>query len=258
MGALHAGHVSLMKLAAQRCDIVVASIFVNPTQFAPDEDLAKYPRPLEADLSACRAAGVACVFHPDVPTMYPPDSVTFVEVEQLTNVLEGAHRPNHFRGVTTVVMKLLNIVQPDTVFFGQKDYQQQLIIRRMCIDLDVPTEIVTCPTIRDPDGLAMSSRNRYLSDKERATALSISAALRAVEQGVADGESDLFVLRTQMQKSLNAMDDVELDYATIVDPDSLLEIDSVQATQVALIAAKVGATRLIDNLIIQTANDGGN
>lgn len=254
MGALHDGHVSLMKLAAQQCDVVVASIFVNPTQFAPDEDLAKYPRPFENDLAACQEAGVACVFHPDVPTMYPPQSVTYVEVEKLTNVLEGAHRPSHFRGVTTVVMKLLNIVQADKAFFGQKDYQQQLIIRRMCIDLDVPTQIVTCPTIRDPDGLAMSSRNRYLSTSERATALSISAALQAVEQGIADGQSDLSVLRAAMQKSLGQLDGVELDYATIVDPDSLLEIDSVQATQVVLIAARVGTTRLIDNVIIQTSN----
>lgn len=251
MGALHDGHVSLMKQAAQQCDVVVASIFVNPTQFAPHEDLDKYPRPLDDDLKACREAGVTCVFHPDVPTMYPPASVTYVEVEKITSVLEGAHRPSHFRGVTTVVLKLLNIVQPDQAFFGQKDYQQQLVIRRMCLDLDVPTEIVTCPTIRDADGLAMSSRNRYLSSTERATALSISAALRAVEQGIASGETDLSKLRHAMQDSLQQLEAVDLDYATIVDPDTLTELKTAQSTQVALIAAQVGVTRLIDNMIIQ-------
>lgn len=256
MGALHDGHVSLMKLAKKECDVVVASIFVNPTQFAPNEDLAKYPRPFDADLEACKNAGVGCVFHPNVETMYGKNSTTFVEVEKLTTVLEGAHRPAHFRGVTTVVAKLFNIVLPDKAFFGQKDYQQQLIIRRMCIDLDFPVEVVTCPTIRDPDGLAMSSRNRYLSEDERKTALSLSAQLQNVADQVLNGATDLSKLQESMRTSLDAEPAVELDYASIVDPETLVEIPTVQATQVALIAAKVGATRLIDNMVIHRPGTG--
>jgi pantoate--beta-alanine ligase len=252
MGALHEGHVSLMRQAKQECDVVVASIFVNPTQFAPDEDLKKYPRPLDDDLIACREAGVTCVFHPDVPAMYPEDSVTVVEVRKLTCAFEGADRPTHFRGVTTVVMKLLHIVMPDRVFLGQKDYQQQLVIRRMCIDLDVPVEIVTCPTVREPDGLAMSSRNRYLNAGQRNTALSLSAALRTVEQAIGNGESDISRLRAEMQDTLRSTPGVDLDYATIVHPETLEEIESVQPSQVVLIAVRVGPTRLIDNIVIHS------
>ena len=241
-----------MQQAKRQCDVVVASIFVNPTQFAPDEDLEKYPRPLDDDLVACREAGVACVFTPDVPTMYPDDSVTVVDVRKLTRVFEGAHRPSHFQGVTTVVMKLLNIVMPDAAFFGQKDYQQQLVIRRMCIDLDVPVDIVTCPTIREDDGLAMSSRNRYLTPEQRKSALSLSAALRTVEQSIGSGESDMSKLRSEMQSTLQSTPGVDLDYATIVHPETLVEISDVQPVQVALIAARVGATRLIDNLVIES------
>lgn len=255
MGALHDGHVSLMRAAAEQCETVVASIFVNPTQFAPGEDFEKYPRTLDADFAACRSAGADYVFHPDVTTMYGDDAVTFVDVEKITSVFEGAHRPSHFRGVTTVVAKLFNIVQPDKAFFGQKDYQQQLIIRRMCQDLDMPVEVITCPTIREPDGLAMSSRNRYLSARERETALAISGELKRVADAVAAGTTDLVALESAMRDRLNENPGIKLDYAAIVHPDSLIELRTVQATQVALIAANVGATRLIDNMIIHAPND---
>jgi pantoate--beta-alanine ligase len=180
MGALHVGHVSLIERARAECGYVAVSIFVNPTQFGPNEDFNRYPRPRNADLAMCREAGADLVFYPTVETMYPVGHRTFVEVAGLSEILEGAIRPGHFRGVTTVVTKLFNIVQADRAYFGQKDYQQQSVIRVMARELDMPTEVVTCETIRDPDGLALSSRNAYLSESERKSGLALSRALRLI------------------------------------------------------------------------------
>jgi pantoate--beta-alanine ligase len=251
MGALHAGHVSLVKAAKAATDFVVVTVFVNPAQFGPSEDLAMYPRPLEEDLARCRAAGVDLVFHPDVSVVYPRENATFVEVPGLSDVLEGAFRQGHFRGVTTVVLKLLNIVLPDVAFVGRKDYQQQLLIRKMVADLDVPVEIMTCPTVREADGLALSSRNTFLSPAERETALAISRSLERARQMVENEKSSVALARSELQKRLTETAGLSLDYATIVDAATLEEDDEATCSAVdlvALVAARVGATRLIDNL----------
>ncbi|MFM9965618.1 MAG: pantoate--beta-alanine ligase [Planctomycetaceae bacterium] len=250
MGALHAGHISLMQKAQAECGFVIATLFVNPTQFGPQEDLQKYPRPFEADLEQCCAVGVDLLFRPSVDSMYPPGFATFVNVEGLTTYFEGAIRPWHFRGVTTVVTKLLNLTQPDKAYFGQKDFQQQAVIRRMCRDLDISTEIVTCPTVRDPDGLALSSRNAYLSSTERASGLSLYRALCLAREKVSLGESNLDLVRLAMRAEMEQEPGVAVDYATIADPDSLAELMTPQPRMIALVAARVGTTRLIDNLWI--------
>lgn len=248
MGALHAGHVSLMQAAREECDFVIATIFVNPTQFGPNEDFDQYPRTLNDDLEQCRAAGVDFVFHPNVEAMYPPGAETFVEVEHLSRHLEGRHRSGHFRGVTTVVLKLFNITEPDLAFFGQKDYQQQLLIRKMCQDLDVPVTIRTCPIIRERDGLAMSSRNRYLSPNERERALRLSQSLEIAQRELKQ-RSDVAAITQQMENHLTA-GDLQVDYTRLVDPETLCEVSAPQPVVVALVAARVGTTRLIDNAII--------
>lgn len=250
MGALHAGHISLMTQARAECGFVVVTLFVNPTQFAPQEDLARYPRPFEADREQCQAAAIDVLFHPTVETMYPPGFATFVEVEGLTDRWEGAVRPTHFRGVTTIVAKLLNLTQPDKAYFGQKDFQQQAVIRRMCRDLDIPTEIVTCPTIRDADGLALSSRNAYLSPAERASGLSLYRALCLAREQVRAGVECLDTIRLAMRAEMEQTLGVTVDYATIADPETLVELRDPQPHMVALVAARVGSTRLIDNLLI--------
>ena len=250
MGALHAGHLSLVEEANGQADFVVVTIFVNPTQFAPHEDLGEYPRPLEDDLANCQTAGVDLVYTPEVSALYPDGFETFVDVERLSTILEGKHRPGHFRGVATIVLKLLNIIQPDVACFGQKDFQQQTLIRRMVRDLDLPVEIVICPTIREPDGLAMSSRNAYLSAEERRTALSLHRSLLVAEEMVTDGETNLKLVRTAMESLFAASVDVDLEYATIADPDTLEELSEPRPRMVALVAARVGTTRLIDNLLI--------
>lgn len=246
MGALHSGHVSLIEEARTRTDFVVVTIFVNPSQFAPHEDLVKYPRPLERDLQLCRDAGASLVYVPEVPSLYPPGFQTWVTVDELCKPLEGTFRATHFRGVTTIVLKLFNIVQPDVACFGAKDYQQQTIIRRMVKDLDLPVEIVVCPTIREPDGLAMSSRNVYLSKSERATALTLSRALAMAQVQLDAGERDVAAIRAAMRAMLEAQP-IQVDYVEIADPDSLEALTVAQPRMVALIAARVGATRLIDN-----------
>lgn len=251
MGALHVGHVSLMKHARADCEFVIVTVFVNPTQFGPQEDFSKYPRPFEADCEMSRAAGVDLLFHPTADVMYPPETATFVEVSGLSNVLEGAIRPGHFRGVATVVTKLLNLTQPDKAYFGQKDFQQQAIIRRMARDLDMPTEIVTCPTVRDPDGLALSSRNVYLSSAERTSGLSLYRALCLARDRVHSGETNLAAIRREMRDEMERSSGVVVDYATIVDAGSLIELNEPRSHMVALVAARVGLTRLIDNLLIE-------
>ncbi|MCA9004141.1 MAG: pantoate--beta-alanine ligase [Planctomycetaceae bacterium] len=247
MGALHAGHTSLIEAAGADCDFVVVSIFVNPTQFGPDEDFEKYPRVLEQDLAKCAAAGADLVWTPDTSIMYPDGYSTYVTVEALSRILEGATRTNHFQGVTTVVTKLLLSCLPDIAYFGAKDFQQQAIIRRMCLDLNIPVEIKTCPIIRDTDGLALSSRNAYLSAEERESGLALSRALRLAEEKVAAGETDLEQIKAAMHQLLNATPLLKLDYATIADPTTLEDISTAQSEMVALIAAWVGTTRLIDN-----------
>ncbi|MCA8995122.1 MAG: pantoate--beta-alanine ligase [Planctomycetaceae bacterium] len=249
MGALHAGHMSLVEECRQRAEFVCVTIFVNPTQFAPTEDLAKYPRPIEADLQKCRDAGVDLVFMPVVPSLYPDGYQTWVTVDEVTQPLEGTHRPSHFRGVTTVVAKLLNILQPDVACFGMKDYQQLAVIRRMVTDLDMPVDIIACATVREPDGLALSSRNMYLSAEERTAGLSLSQSLFVVRDALRDGATDIAALELQMKTHMQQAN-VEVQYAVIVDPHTLLPISAPQQHMVALIAAKVGATRLIDNVEI--------
>lgn len=254
MGALHDGHLSLVQAARQETDFVVVTIFVNPTQFGPNEDLSKYPRPIEDDLCKCEQAGVDLVFNPEPATVYPADNAAFVEVPACSKTLEGAHRPGHFRGVATIVLKLFNMVLPDIAFFGQKDFQQQLMIRHMVDDLNVPVEIRTCPTVREPDGLALSSRNIYLSSAERQTALALSQALKvAHDTCTVDGRTPLQA-RQAMLDHLAQFPEIKLDYAVIANANTLCEVEVSDPEMVALIAAKVGTTRLIDNRLISIPN----
>jgi pantoate--beta-alanine ligase len=253
MGALHPGHVSLMQRARTECGYVTATIFVNPTQFGPQEDFSKYPRTLQADLQLCEQAGVDLVFTPQADQMYVADAETTVQVGRLTTVLEGAHRPGHFDGVTTVVAKLLMITQPHKAYFGQKDFQQQLVVRRMVRDLNIPVEIVTCPIIREPDGLAMSSRNRYLSVAERQTAVALSRALRLAADLCSQPAAVPAEVERQMRQMLLQTPGLELQYAVLADPDTLQPLPErvlSGARAVGLIAARVGSTRLIDNLLL--------
>jgi pantoate--beta-alanine ligase len=253
MGALHAGHLRLMEQCRTHAGFVVVSIFVNPTQFGPAEDFGKYPRTFREDRLACESAGVDLLFAPGVEAIYPngPDS-TSVEVAGLSRILEGKTRPGHFRGVATVVLKLLEIVRPDVAVFGQKDYQQQVIIRRMVEDLHVPTEVLVTATAREHDGLAMSSRNRYLSPEERRSAVVLNRALAAVAQEVRDGEHDASRIRQILRESVELERGVRLDYAEVVDSRTLEPLERLESGRgaVALLAAWVGTTRLIDNAIL--------
>lgn len=256
MGALHEGHVSLMKLAQTRAPRVAVSIFVNPTQFGPNEDFTKYPRPLERDLEMCRCAGVDMVFTPPPAEMYPPGIPDIsIDLPHLTTVLEGRHRPGHFKGVCQVVAKLFNIVQPQVACFGMKDFQQLCVLEAMVKALDFPIEIVPCPTIRESDGLAMSSRNRYLSADERERALSISRALFAARDEVAKGVRQTNRLVALMQQTILAPGKlghvpVSIDYVAATDPQTLRPKEMVDAPVLLAIAARVGNTRLIDNVVV--------
>jgi pantoate--beta-alanine ligase len=248
MGALHEGHLSLVREARRMCDVVVVSVFVNPTQFGPGEDYQKYPRTLEADLRLLSRYPVDLVFTPAVETMYPAGSATLVDVGPVAKPWEGAHRPGHFRGVATVVLKLLNLTAPDVAYFGQKDFQQTLVIRQLVRDLDVPVEIRVCPTVREPDGLAMSSRNAYLSPAQRQQALALSQSLRLAEELVARGERRASVVLQQMRDLLARQPGIDVQYIAIADPRTLASVEELDGEAIALIAAKVGATRLIDNI----------
>ena len=249
MGALHAGHLSLVDAAAQECESTVVSIFVNPTQFGPDEDFGRYPRTLAADLALMADRRVDCVFAPSTAEMYPAGATTFVEVPAAAEPLEGKFRPGHFRGVATVVLKLFNLVRPDVAYFGRKDYQQSLVVRRMAADLDLPVRVRVCPTIRESDGLALSSRNRYLSPPERKRALAISRSLQLAADLVRSGARDGKGIVERMRAELDAQQ-LEIDYVALADPETLAAIDVVDRPVVALIAARVGTTRLIDNELI--------
>jgi len=256
MGALHEGHLSLVHLARQYARSVAVSIFVNPTQFGPREDLTRYPRPLEQDLQMLRQAGVELVFNPSPEQMYRAgEAKPLVDFPDLTGVLEGKHRPGHFQGVCQVVAKLFNIVQPQFACFGQKDFQQLRVISAMTEALDFPVTIIPGPTVREPDGLAMSSRNRYLSDDERSRALAISRALFAARDEVAAGAQVTSRLIATMQRILLDVGKLghvplSIDYVACVDPRTLKPVDTIDHPVVCCIAARVGQTRLIDNLII--------
>lgn len=250
MGALHAGHVSLINVAKQHAPHVAVSIFVNPTQFGPREDFSKYPRPIEADLAKCQAAGVALVFNPTPEEMYRPGLIDIsIDLPQLTSTLEGAKRPGHFKGVCQVVAKLFNLFAPNVACFGQKDYQQLRIITAMVEALDFPIQIVPCPTLREPDGLAMSSRNVYLSPDERQRALSISRALRSAEEQVKSGYRSAARLITTMQHTLLEQH-LLVDYVAAVDPLTFKPVQDVTGPTLLAIAARCGNTRLIDNTVV--------
>lgn len=249
MGALHDGHAALVRVAAEQCGFVVASVFVNPTQFGPNEDFARYPRTLAADQAVVAAAGGHLVFAPPVTEMYQPGSLTHVDVARLGDTLCGPRRPGHFRGVCTVVMKLFNIVRPDLAVFGAKDAQQARIIRRMVRDLDVPVELVIADTVREADGLAMSSRNRYLSSAERAAAPGIYRALLALRQR-ASHEKDVATLQVGLRADLAAIPGARVDYADIVDDEDLQPVARLDRPALAAVAVYVGTTRLIDNITV--------
>jgi pantoate--beta-alanine ligase len=250
MGALHEGHLSLVRAARASCDAVAASIFVNPMQFGPNEDLAKYPRSFERDRELLEKEGVELLFAPSVEEMYPAGAVTWVTVEGLSSKLDGRSRPGHFRGVTTVVAKLFHIVEPDAAFFGQKDAAQVAIVRRMVRDLNLPVEIVACPIVREPDGLAMSSRNAYLDPQQRKQALVLHRGLLQVKKSWEEGEREAGKLLTVGRDELSAEKSVRLDYLEIVDPDSLVPVENTAGGALVAVAAFVGLTRLIDNLVL--------
>jgi pantoate--beta-alanine ligase len=256
MGALHAGHLSLIRHARQHAPHVAVSIFVNPTQFGPREDFTKYPRPIEHDLKKCQDAGVDLVFHPQLEEMYRPDMPSsLIDLPQLSEVLEGKHRPGHFRGVCQICAKLFNIVQPQVACFGRKDYQQLRIITAMVDALDFPIEIIGCPTVREEDGLAMSSRNQYLSADERERALSISRALLTASEQVKSGVKQANRLVATMQNMLLDPGNlgrihVSIDYVAAVDPITLKHVDFLNGPTLLAIAARVGNTRLIDNIVV--------
>ena len=250
MGALHEGHLSLVRAAKASCDVVAASIFVNPTQFGPSEDLAKYPRSFERDCELLEREGVELLFAPPVEEMYPAGAVTWVTVEELSGKLDGRSRPGHFRGVTTVVAKLFHIVEPDVAFFGQKDAAQVAIIRRMVRDLNVPVEIAVCPIVREADGLAMSSRNAYLDPLQRKQALVLHRSLMCVKQLADAGERSSTKLIAAAREEFAAENAVRLDYLEIVSPDTLDPVAEISGGALVAVAAYVGTTRLIDNLVV--------
>jgi pantoate--beta-alanine ligase len=245
MGALHIGHVALIERAVKEC-----SIFVNPTQFCTGEDLEKYPRPLEADLEICEKTGVDLVFTPTTEQMYGTANLTWVTVEELTEPLCGRFRPGHFRGVTTICAKLFNIVQPDIAYFGQKDGQQAIVIKKMVADLNMPLRVVVCLTVREPDGLAVSSRNRYLTEQQKKDATLVYKSLQECRKLIEDGITDTQSITAQMREILNQAPAIEIEYVSILDAETLQEIDSVDRQVLAAVAVRIGQARLIDNILV--------
>ena len=256
MGALHSGHLSLIKQAREQCSSLVASIFVNPTQFGPSEDFAKYPRTLSSDTEKLENAGVQCLFLPEAKDIYPPNYSTYVNVEGLSERLEGRSRPGHFRGVSTVVMKLLQIVQPQFAYFGRKDAQQAAIISRMAEDLNLDTEIVVCPIEREPDGLAMSSRNVYLNASDRQFATVLHRILQAAQLLLQKGTTEVSSLQVAMHRILRDESVAKLDYAEIVDAQTFEPLTHINRKAYVLIAAKFGETRLLDNMLVDFSDNG--
>jgi pantoate--beta-alanine ligase len=247
MGALHEGHLSLVDAANRECDRVAVSIFVNPTQFGPGEDLSRYPRPLEVDLELLRGRGCDFAFVPNATEMYPPGFDTYIDVGAVARPWEGAARPGHFRGVATVVHKLFQLVPADRAYFGQKDYQQTLVVQRLVVDLNMPIEVRVCPIVRDPDGLALSSRNAYLTADDRRRALVLSQSLRIAEAACARGERSASKIRQQMLAAIEKVGGVEVEYIAIVREGSIDELLEINGPAIVAIAARVGTTRLIDN-----------
>jgi len=250
MGALHEGHLSLVRMARAQCDLVVVSIFINPLQFGPHEDLAKYPRNFDRDRDLLEREGVEVIFAPTVEEMYPAGAITYVTVEALSDRLCGRSRPGHFRGVTTVVSKLFHIVEPDRAFFGQKDAAQSVIIRRMVRDLDIPVQVVIGPIVREPDGLAMSSRNAYLDASQRLSALVLHRSLLAVQERFDRGERKVQALIEAGKQVFSEDPSVRLDYLEIVDPETLDPVDRFSHSALVAVAAFVGKARLIDNVVL--------
>jgi pantoate--beta-alanine ligase len=257
MGALHEGHLSLVRAARRECEVVVVSIFVNPTQFAPGEDYERYPRPLGSDIAACRREGVDYVFHPRVSDMYPQGAETTVVQGFLPNRLCGLSRPGHFSGVMTVVAKLFNIVKPHLAYFGQKDYQQAQIIKRMVADLNMDVRIKVLPIVREADGLAMSSRNRYLSPEQRKNALCLYQALCLARDMVQAGERSAARIISRMRRLINAHPETKIDYIAMVTPDTLERVKQITGPVVAALAVHVGPARLIDNMILKPSKVRG-
>jgi pantoate--beta-alanine ligase len=251
MGNLHEGHASLFRRAASETDFVVATIFVNPMQFCPGEDFEAYPRTPDEDRAVCAQAGVDMVFAPDVATMYPPGSCTRIQVVEMEKPLCGRDRPGHFVGVATVVAKLFHILPADVAYFGEKDFQQVRLIQRMADDLDFPIEIRACPIVREPDGLAMSSRNRYLSPAERAQASVLKRSLDLAQRLVDQGERDAREIHRQVVEAVAEQPLAQIDYVEIVDPDRLAPVPTVDAPALLALAVKFGRARLIDNAILQ-------
>jgi pantoate--beta-alanine ligase len=250
MGALHIGHISLIEAAVKKCDFVVVSIFVNPTQFGPGEDFEKYPRPLDADLEICKKAGVNVVFAPAQEQMYGAENLTWINVEKLTEQLCGQSRPVHFRGVTTVCAKLFNIVEPDIAFFGQKDGQQAIVIKRMVADLNMPLEIAICPTIREPDGLAVSSRNKYLTKQQKKDATLIYKSLQKCREMIDARITDSETIIAEMHKILSRAPSIKIEYISIVDAETLQTTDLIARQVLAAVAVRIGQARLIDNILV--------
>jgi pantoate--beta-alanine ligase len=250
MGALHVGHISLIEAAVKESDFVVVSIFVNPTQFGEGEDFEKYPRPLEADLDICRKGGVDVVFVPTPEQMYPTENITWINIEKLTETLCGQSRPVHFRGVATVCAKLFNIVGPDAAFFGQKDGQQAVVIKRMVADLNMPVEIVVCPTVREGDGLAVSSRNKYLTEEQKKDSRLIYKSLENCREMIEAGTTDTGQITTEMRKILSQAPSIQIEYVSIVDADSLQKLDKIIGKVLTAVAVRIGAARLIDNIVV--------
>lgn len=253
MGALHEGHMSLMEAARQACDKVVTSVFVNPIQFGPNEDYDNYPRDLEHDAAIAESKGIDVVFHPSVEEMYPPNYNTYVVMETLTDTLCGAKRPGHFRGVCTVVNKLMNIVQPDKAFFGQKDAQQLAIIKRMVADLNMNVTVVGCPIVREEDGLAKSSRNAYLSEEERVAALCLSRAIFAAQEAIENGERNASTISKLVADTIEAEPMSRIDYVEVVDLANMQPVETLGEAGLVAIAVYIGSTRLIDNYLFDFA-----
>lgn len=250
MGALHEGHLTLLDAARAECDRTVVSVFVNPTQFAPTEDFRKYPRDLDRDTKMLGGRGCDIVFAPTEGAMYAPGHTTFVDVGSLGQVLEGEIRPTHFRGVATIVLKLFQLAPADRAYFGRKDYQQTIVVRQMVTDLNVPIDVRVCPTIREPDGLAMSSRNAYLSPDERVRAVSLSRSLKLAERLVSQGQRNADTIRQQMKREIDSAGDANVQYIAFVADGTLTPVERIDGPTTVAIAATVGKTRLIDNTLL--------
>ena len=251
MGALHEGHLSLVRAAKAECDVAVVSIHVNPAQFGPQEDLARYPRTLSADLESLASCAADLAFVPGNEEVYRPGHETWVEPGAIAQPLEGQRRPGHFRGVATVVLKLLGMVRPDVAYFGQKDYQQAQVIRQMIDDLNVPVKLRVCPTVREPDGLAMSSRNRYLNPAQRQQAVVLWQSLVLAGQLVQQGQRDAGKIVQRMRAEIARAAEASIDYVALVDPQTFAPVSEIRARTLAVLAVRIGATRLIDNQILE-------